>query len=74
VAPPSEGWAAAIANISAKPTVRLETAMAGGSADTGGVTAVPDDGASNRRWIIGAESAAAIGGETIGADGSPLRG
>jgi len=74
VASPPEGWAAAIANISASPTVRLETAMAGGSADKGGATAVPGDGASNRRWIIGAGSAAAIGGETIGAGGSPLRG
>ncbi len=48
--------------------------MAGGSVDTGGATVVPGDGASNRRWIIGVGSAAAIGGETIGADGSPLRG
>jgi hypothetical protein len=58
--------------------------MAGGSADTGGATAVLDDGVSNRRWTIGAASPPGIGGVTMvigvigvigvsGAGGSPLR-
>jgi hypothetical protein len=51
--------------------------MAGGSAETGGATAVLEDGVSNRRWTSGAASPPGIGGETIvsgggGAGSTPL--
>ena len=74
LASPPEDWAAAIANISARPTVRLETATGGGSAATVEATGALGDGASTCRWTIAGGSAPGGDGTTIGDNGSARRG